>query len=337
MSRPKQWLLWVAVALAATALLAVAAAGWKYRAVSQQPFSPSTPVVVLSPVDGIKLGDPVAATVLLALPWHLRPDALGVTPGEGTQMIGTPTVRRDRIRWGRHDWRLTATIQPYRDGETGPGKLDFRLEPTSAAPGTLSAAIPAFAVASAETGGLAEPQLAGRLSPDWRDRLHDLLALPWHWLALLVAVAGVLGFGIFLLLYRYFRGRFAPPPPPPPWDVALRRLCELRTELVAGAVAAEAALQRLSDVVRAYLEARFSLHAPRQTTAEFLRDLERADSPLADADRAFLKDFLTAADLVKFARQPADVPAISDAVARAERLVSGTIPAPAGAPPDRRG
>jgi hypothetical protein len=337
MSRRKQLLLWMMAVACGVAVLAAMAVGWTYHAVSQQPFSPPSPIVVLSPVDGIKLGDPVTATVLLSLPWHIRPDAVSVTPGEGTQMIGAPVVRRERIRWGRNDWRLSATVQPYRDGETGPGKLDFRLEPMSLAPGMQSAAIPAFTVAPAETGDLAEPALAGRLFPDWRDRWHDLLALPWHWLALLAAVTGLLGFGVFMLLYRYFRRRFAPPPPPLPWDVALGRLCELRTELVAGAVAAEAALQRLSDVVRAYLEARFSLHAPRQTTTEFLRDLERPDSPLADADRAFLKDFLTAADLVKFARQPADLSAISDAVARAERLVSGTIPAPGGAPSEGRG
>lgn len=317
------------MAVGGAALLLALAVGAKYRTVSRQSFvPPASLVVTLTPATGISLGMPVTATLSLTLPWHLRPGAMVVTPGEGTQLVGQPSVRRERLGWGESGWRVVVLIQPYRDGQSGEGRLACPLMPSAVGLGALTAVIPALTVLPADTIALGEPPLAGRLAPGWRDRRDELLALPWPFLGLLVLGVMLVGLGISYLLYRFLRRRFAPAPPPPPWVVALCRLGELRTELVAGGLPAEAAWPRLSDVVRNYLEARFELHAPCQTTAEFLRDLERSDSPLVELDRVFLKDFLVAGDLVKFARQPADLPAITHAVGRAEALVRGTIPTP---------
>jgi hypothetical protein len=61
----------------------------------------------------------------------------------------------------------------------------------------------------------------------------------------------------------------------------------------------------LSDVVRRYLELRLQLHAPRQTTAEFLEAMRHAPQ-LRPEQQAWLREFLERCDLVKFARaQPA--------------------------------
>jgi hypothetical protein len=58
---------------------------------------------------------------------------------------------------------------------------------------------------------------------------------------------------------------------------------------------------RLSEVVRVYLEERFGLKAPDQTTEEFLASLPQS-SALDAALKPLLEDFLTQCDWVKFAQ-----------------------------------
>ena len=77
-----------------------------------------------------------------------------------------------------------------------------------------------------------------------------------------------------------------------------------------------------------------SLHAPEQTTEEFIRTSSQSNA-LSAEHRALTQQFLEQSDLVKFARfEPGagDMTAAWDAAAR---LVRETVPAPAtpgGAP-----
>jgi len=57
----------------------------------------------------------------------------------------------------------------------------------------------------------------------------------------------------------------------------------------------------VSDVIRAYLEERFDLHAPDRTTEEFLEEM-RSRQVLRVEHKRLLEDFLSRCDLVKFAR-----------------------------------
>jgi len=58
--------------------------------------------------------------------------------------------------------------------------------------------------------------------------------------------------------------------------------------------------QKLSNILRTYIEGRFGLQAPEQTTEEFLNDL-KSDSSFQDQHQSLLKNFLKHCDLVKFA------------------------------------
>lgn len=58
---------------------------------------------------------------------------------------------------------------------------------------------------------------------------------------------------------------------------------------------------RLSSIIRRYIENRFGLKAPEQTTEEFLTGLEKANE-FPDEYKPLLRDFLKYSDLVKFAR-----------------------------------
>ncbi len=79
----------------------------------------------------------------------------------------------------------------------------------------------------------------------------------------------------------------------------------------------------LSGIVRRYLEDRFGLHSPEQTTDEFLDSL--ASSPDLQRDHQdLLREFLRGADLVKFAHQLPDASGMNTSVGLAQRFLEET-------------
>jgi len=91
----------------------------------------------------------------------------------------------------------------------------------------------------------------------------------------------------------------------------------------------------VSEIVRVYLEERFGLRAPERTTEEFLAELPR-NAVLEARHKAFLSDFLTGTDLVKFAKFEPGRKELEDLHAAAVRLVEETtprfVPPPPGQP-----
>ena len=98
----------------------------------------------------------------------------------------------------------------------------------------------------------------------------------------------------------------------------------LRGELRDHRIPLETGFVRLTDLVRSYLETRFEIPASTRTTPEFLAELNSRTSPLPEAQRPFLRDFMTAADQVKFAKAPPSGELLDDALSRAEELVEST-------------
>jgi hypothetical protein len=81
----------------------------------------------------------------------------------------------------------------------------------------------------------------------------------------------------------------------------------------------------VSDAVRLYLEERFGLRAPDRTTDEFLADLSRSDA-LSALQKESLKEFLSACDLVKFAKYEPQRPELEMLYNSALRLIEETEP-----------
>lgn len=79
----------------------------------------------------------------------------------------------------------------------------------------------------------------------------------------------------------------------------------------------------LSGIVRRYLENRFGLHSPEQTTDEFLEDLSRSPD-LRPGHQDLLREFLQGADLVKFAHRLPDAAGLNSSVALAQRFLEET-------------
>jgi len=125
---------------------------------------------------------------------------------------------------------------------------------------------------------------------DWR---------PYGIVAGAVAAVGLLGAGFFYLLNRPRRKYIVPPRPA--HETALAALNRLRTQRLIEAGRFEAYYVELSSIVRRYLEDGFHLRAPEMTTEEFLTTVA-SDGRLVAAHRRLLGEFLSQADLVKFAR-----------------------------------
>lgn len=151
--------------------------------------------------------------------------------------------------------------------------------------------------------------------------------LPWQlaWMIPLGLLVVALAAYALRRLLRRVKAPAPPPPPIPPHERALRELAELLARQWIEQRNVEPFYVALSGIVRRYIEDRFHLRAPEQTTEEFIRAAANS-AALSYDHRQLTTSFLEQCDLVKFARhQPgeADMRAAHDA---AGRLVRETIP-----------
>jgi hypothetical protein len=87
----------------------------------------------------------------------------------------------------------------------------------------------------------------------------------------------------------------------PAHEIAYARLKALVKDDLVAAGKVKEFYERISDILRHYIEHRFDLRAPERTTEEFLAELALADV-LGGTDKKMLEEFLTHCDLVKFAK-----------------------------------
>ncbi|MDX2170795.1 MAG: DUF4381 family protein [Deltaproteobacteria bacterium] len=150
---------------------------------------------------------------------------------------------------------------------------------------------------------------------------HDYTLLGW----IALGVAALIGV-IALLFYWVNRPRRTRPIiVRPPHELALEALARLRADRLVEQGRQEEFYVRLSAIVRGYLEARFRLRAPEMTTEEFLQAAQR-DPQMTPPQRARLAQFLSEADLVKFARHQPTADDADRAHDAARELVTSTTP-----------
>jgi Domain of unknown function (DUF4381) len=168
--------------------------------------------------------------------------------------------------------------------------------------------------------------------PDIRD------IRPPYWIPLDWRVLALIGAGVVLLLvllwrtWRWYRSRRRPLTL---LERALQRLEATRPLMQAGDARAFAAA--VSDVVRSYVEERFSVLATHLTTTEFLRACLSQVGGALQAHEQALGDFLKFCDLAKFARWPLDGAQMQDMLASARHFVETTaaaVPAATGVAPE---
>jgi hypothetical protein len=192
---------------------------------------------------------------------------------------------------------ISAPMLPTAPNAPGP------FAPPAASPPLLSEQVP--------EAQLDAPSDIERLFPLWPIYLT---------VGLLVLIA------LIALIVRQLRKRRSVPPPPIPADIAALDALSALRNLIDQAQAREYAY-RASEIIRLYVEKRFDLNAPRQTTREFLETLSRKHGLLPDGERPALEAFLAYCDLAKFARQALSPAELSSMHATATRFIQQTRPA----------
>jgi hypothetical protein len=113
----------------------------------------------------------------------------------------------------------------------------------------------------------------------------------------------ILLFAAVAFLFSRRKKIFSAPDKPPKsaHEIAYEQLDELKGRNLPGQGKIKEYYSEVSDIVRHYLENRFALNAPDETTEEFLIHV-RDYSTLKQVHKLMLKDFLSCCDLVKFAK-----------------------------------
>ncbi|WFB35331.1 hypothetical protein P3T73_14300 [Kiritimatiellota bacterium B12222] len=105
---------------------------------------------------------------------------------------------------------------------------------------------------------------------------------------------------IAALIWHFIRKPSKRPPPIRPEVVALRKMDELTQSEIWTNSNADACAVALSSILRIYIESKFHIQAPEQTTEEFLESIE-AHAPWPQSEQAGLKRFFEVTDQIKYA------------------------------------
>ena len=166
--------------------------------------------------------------------------------------------------------------------------------------------------------------------PVWAEDIRDVkppVDLPVNpALLYFVLMAGVIGAAIFILKYllKWTRQtKVSDVPPQSPWIVALQKLEALKKQNLPGLGSFKEYYTLLSDIVRRYMEDRFSIKAPEMTTQEFLWYLKKTGE-LTPQHKELLTDFLNSCDMVKFARYGPSSKEMEESFHSAKKLIEET-------------
>ncbi len=172
--------------------------------------------------------------------------------------------------------------------------------------------------------------IANEPEPGLKENAPPVRVMQDNWLPVYIAgglAAVALGAGLALFLRRRLRARLAlrpEPPPRPPHEIALEKLDRLGV----GGIAEDADLRTfyfaLSEIIREYLGDRFLFDSLEMTTEELVVELRRR-SPRALV-LGEVEGWLSACDLVKFAKVAPTTSEARGALETAIRIASSTRP-----------
>ena len=275
-----------------------------------------TPVVPqsveLEKAPSVTVGAIIALRAEFTLPRYRKVLTAGMTPGKGSALSQAPVISTVRHGWEENVYQVQASLCALRPGESGAGEIQLEVTPArkDEAPERFTLKIPPFKIEALPLPGGTAPEIASALAaPQPRSRY-------WHLLWTLLLLIPLL----FLLLRRKGQGAVK--------AVSLRTrtlaaLESLRKEVLSHNRSAREGIAGISDLLRNYLEERYALPASGKTTPEFLNEIE-FNALLPAKAGIFLRNFLNAADMIKFAKAPCDGSAVAAAVENAVELVENT-------------
>lgn len=165
--------------------------------------------------------------------------------------------------------------------------------------------------------------LQGNTDVTLRDIKSAVWFIPWYWFLILACIIAVCAVVLFIRFKKTAGNALPQVPPRPAHEIALEELDTLKRKDLVSRGDWKTYYSELSDIVRRYLENRFGLAAPDMTTEEFLVYV-RDRSILEASYKSLLREFLTASDLVKFAKYIPDAREGDQAMVTARQFVEQT-------------
>ncbi len=136
--------------------------------------------------------------------------------------------------------------------------------------------------------------------------IHDIrgpVGIPGEWLWLWVAGGCIVFFALVVWFFVLLRNRkqVSVEPLKPAWARALDAILKIEKAGYVQNGQTKEYYYELSYVIRWYIEERLGVRAPEMTTEEFMHAVRYSDK-LTHDQQGFLRDFLNASDMVKFAK-----------------------------------
>lgn len=289
----------------------------KYRAVANENTAAQFVKSEILPSDETPLGEVMQAVITIKSPWNKTPLTSEAKAANGSQLIGKAQFVKLKNSWGFCTWNIIQKLQSYTVGIIPEGELHVSFSPDkNGKKDVLDFKIPEFT--SLEIKNVTDkPIVASKeeIKPITQSKAFYFICSG----IILLIIVGTILWLIFRKKKRQIRILT-------PWERAILALNELKIEFLKGDITPIKCLFKLTDAVRFYLEERFDIHAPKQTTEEFMAGMENSSSPLNNQDRNFLREFMLSADMIKFAKYDADKSMIENSIERALLLIAETTP-----------
>ena len=172
-----------------------------------------------------------------------------------------------------------------------------------------------------------ESALSGNATSELAD-IKPVQKLPgriprWIWVVL---GSAAIAFFVGLITSKLWKNRatlIPSAPPIPPHVIALKALQSLMNKGLLEQDECKPFYTELSLILRTYLEGRFSLNAPEETTEEIVDELSRSPE-LNGGQRNILQEFMRQADMVKFAKGHPDRTTMESAFNTTRQFVEET-------------
>ena len=275
-----------------------------------------TEVIVL-PSGPIHIGTIIEIVVSAKMPWYRRfLDQIHFDPPEGLQVINDREKSLKSIGAGVWTWSAIMKLQAYDFGPFENLSATLSLSKGhGSVPNQIEFKIPKIVITPILDNDSNELVMASELSSEFLDRIRHQ---KHYWLYFLVALIVVIVIG-----FCVFKKRKNPRvlELPKPWVIAESALFDLEQKLP---LDAKTVFVELTDIIRVYIESVYKIPATERTTPEFLYEMKENENELSADQGLLLTDFLTAADMVKFARLDATQIQIEDALNKAKRFVVET-------------
>lgn len=279
---------------------------------------PQGPLTVKYSVDreSLRIGDPVELIVTACFPTN------GV--------LELPEIGREKnLVLLKRDWNDTPREDGLIQSEYRYSITSFRLGEHMVSTGMITCTVDdqTFSTNFPAVMLSVESSLSGDDSSAIADikSIHKLpMRVPiWVWI---IPGAALTAFLIGLITSRLWKHReqiIPSAPPVPPYIIALKALVALKGKGLLEQNECNPFYTELSMILRTYLEGRFRLNAPDETTEEIVEEMSRSRE-LNGTQRNILQEFMRQADMVKFAKGHPDRSTMESAFSTTKQFVEET-------------